>query len=937
MFTNNKLAKAVKLACAFGAVTTIGFSGATLAQEDTGADTIEKISVTGSRIKRADMEGANPVTIMTALEIEGYGVSSIGDILQSLPAAGSAINTNNNNGGDGSTTVDIRGLGSNRTLVLVNGKRWAGGLGGVVDLNNIPSAIIERIEVLKDGASAIYGSDAVAGVVNIITRKDFEGVTINGYMGEYLSEGDGNKESFDIGIGTSSDKGNVYINMSYVEEEPTLAGDRAISAVPVFGAPTGFGGSSGTPNGRFWYFDEDANSFNSQNDGNGNLIPWTNESPFNFAPFNYLSTPQERFNIYAQANYELTDDVMFVATANYGNRRSAQSLAPTPLFLGTAAGDDLGDFVIAADQPFNPTGIKLTSGQDFGTANTLYFAGRRMFEAGNRVFEQNVDQYQFNGGFEGSFEIGNNEYYWDASYTYADIRNNELTEGLLNTDRVKQSLLGPDDCNAGNGCVPLNLWGGSTDIGVGTITPEMLNYITFTAQDASGTTLQSYQANLSGDLIELPAGPLGFALGWEKRWNDGFDQPDALIAAGITSGNSRQPTSGSFNVQEAYIELAVPLLADMPFADSLNLELATRFSDYSNFGNTTNSKVGLKWRINEQVMLRGTWSEAFRAPSIVELFRGAADNFGDVLDPCNGGEAANPTLAGCAGIPDTYAQPNDQIRSTVGGNENLAAEEAESFTYGVVYSPEWADGLSLTLDVFDIEVTNAVSTIGSQQIIDACAADGQTLCNLLARNSGGGVTDIDNRNINTGGQSTKGFDGNVVYNFDTEYGAFRLQADFTYMDEFTSTVEDAVTGEDVVFSFAGQAFDRSVLPRIRSNITANWQYEDFTVNYLVRYIHGTTEDCELGTRAFQDEAEQDLCSNPSAEVGGDSTNDLDTMAYHDVSVGYVINDNYRVTAGFNNLFDTDAPVSYSTFANSFDPSMYEIPGRFGYVRFSATF
>jgi iron complex outermembrane receptor protein len=934
MFTNHKLAKAIKIACAFGAVSTLGFSGATFAQEQSSADRIEKISVTGSRIKRADIEGANPVTIMTALEIEAFGVSSIGDILQSLPAAGSAINTNSNNGGNGSTTVDIRGLGSNRTLVLVNGKRWAGGLGGVVDLNNIPSAIIERVEVLKDGASAVYGSDAVAGVVNIITKTDFEGLTINGYMGEYLSEGDGNREAFDIGIGTVSDKGNVYVNVSYVEEEATFAGDREVSAVPVFGAPTGFGGSSGTPNGRFWYFDENGDSFNSQNDGNGNLIPWTGESAFNFAPFNYLSTPQERFNIYAQANYEITDNVRFVSTANYGNRRSAQALAPTPLFLGTAGGTST---VIAADQPFNPTGIELRGGQAFGEPNTLYFSGRRMFEAGFRVFEQNVDQYQFNGGFEGSFEVANKEFYWDASYTYADIRQNQLTEGLLNTDRVDQSLLGPADCNADNGCVPLNLFGGSSDIGVGTITQEMIDYISFTAQDTQGTTLKSYQANLSGEIAELPAGPLGFAIGWEKRWNDGFDQPDALIAAGITSGNSRQPTSGDFSVEEAYIELAVPILADVAFAQNLSLELATRFSDYSNFGNTTNSKVGVTWRVNEELMVRGTWSEAFRAPSIVELFRGAADNFGNVTDPCNGGAAGNPTLPGCAGIPAAYSQPNTQIRSTVGGNVNLDPEEAESFTYGVVYSPEWLEGLSLTLDVFDIEVTNAVSTVGAQNIIDACAADGFTLCNLITRNSGGGVTDIDNRNINTGGQSTKGFDGNVVYNLDTEFGTWRFQADFTYVDEFTSTIEDPVTGDDVVFKFAGQAFDRSVLPRVRSNLTANWKYEDITVNYLVRYIHGTTEDCELGTRAIQNEVEQDLCSNPSAEIGGDSTNDLDAMAYHDVSVGYIINDNYRVTAGFNNLWDTDAPVSYSTFANSFDPSMYEIPGRFGYVRFSATF
>lgn len=937
MFTNNKLAKAVKLGCAIGAASTIGFTGATLAQEGSGADTVEKISVTGSRIKRADVEGANPVSVISAIEIEAFGLSSIGDVLQSLPSAGSAINTNNNNGGNGTTTVDIRGLGSNRTLVLVNGKRWAGGLGGVVDLNNIPSSIIERIEVLKDGASAVYGSDAVAGVVNIITRQDFEGVTFNAYMGEYLSEGDGNREAYDIGFGTSSDKGNVYVNFSYVEEEATFAGDREISAVPVFGGPTGFGGSSGTPNGRFWYFDEEGNSNNSQFDGQGGIIPWTGSSAFNFAPFNFLGTPQERFNIYAQSSYELTDNIRVVATANYGNRRSSQALAPTPLFIGTAAGGALADVVIAADQEFNPVGFELRGGQAFGDPNTLYFSGRRMFEAGFRTFEQNVDQYQFNGGFEGEFEVGDNEYYWDVSFTQADIRQNQITEGLINTDRVANALASPTECNEDSGCVPLNLFGGSSDIGVGTITQEMIDYITFTAQDAQGTTLSSYQANLAGSLLEMPAGALGFAIGWEKRWSDGFDQPDALIAAGITSGNSRQPTSGSFSVQEAYIELAVPLLADVDFAESLDLELATRYSDYSNFGNTTNSKVGIKWRVTDELMVRGTWSEAFRAPSIVELFQGASDNFGNVDDLCNGGEAANPNLPGCAGIPAAYQQPNTQIRSTSGGNVNLLPEEAESFTYGIVYSPGWLEGFSLTLDVFDIQVDNAVSTVGTQNIVSACATDGVTLCNLLTRNSGGIISNIDNRNINTGGNTTKGFDGNAVYNFDSDFGTWKFIVDFTYMDEFTSIVEDPVSGENVVFSFAGQAFDRSVLPRIRSNITANWQYEDFSVNYIIRYIHGTTEECQLGGGATNNGVEQDVCSIPAAEVGGDSFNELGAMAYHDVSLGYIINEELRVTVGFNNLLDTDPPVSFTTFANSFDPSMYEIPGRFGYVRFSASF
>ncbi|MCW8107680.1 TonB-dependent receptor [Alteromonas ponticola] len=931
MFTNSKLAKSVKLACAFGAASAAMVAPTGALAQDAEANTVEKIEVTGSRIKRADIEGANPVTVMSRVDIEKFGITSIGDVLQSIPSAGSAINTNNNNGGDGTTTLNIRGIGSNRTLVLVNGKRWAPGLGGSVDLNNIPASIIERIEVLKDGASAVYGSDAIAGVVNIITRQDFEGVHASGYLGEY-DEGDGNKEQWDIGFGTQSDKGNVYLNVSYVEEEPTFAGDREISAVPVFGTPEGFGGSSGTPFGRFIFFDEGANFLDRSGDGNGGLTEWQEPgSRFNFAPFNYLSTPQERTNIYGQARYELTDNISVNTTAFYGNRKSEQALAPTPLFFGSAFGDT--GFVISKDNRFNPTDQDLSTDIPFGEPGNLFLVGRRMFEAGYRSFKQNVDQFQFNGGFEGVLEFADREFYWDATYTYADITENQMTDGLLNTDRVKKAIGDPAVCRADADCVPLNLFGGSTDIGQGTITQGMLDYITFTAQDTSSTKLESYTANISGELFELPAGYLAFASGYEKRWQEGFDQPDAIIAAGITSGNARQPTSGSFSVEEVYLELAVPLLADMTAVEQLDLELATRYSDYSNFGDTTNSKVGLKWRVNDDLMFRGTYSEAFRAPSLIELFRGNSDSFPPLTDPCNGGAAANPNLPGCAGIPAGYQQPNSQIRITVGGNQNLAAEEAESFTYGFVYSPSQVEGLEVTFDVFDIEVDNAVSSVGAQTILNACAQTGQNLCSLIQRGPAGNVVDLFNGLINLGGQTTSGFDYNIAYNFETEFGDFRLNWDGTYIDERSIIIVDPVENTSTVINEAGKAGDRDVVPRLRTNLSLTWAMDDFTANWLVRYIGNTTEECAIDGG----ELDQQLCSDPSTEVGGDSFNELEAMAYHDISVGYAVNDNLRLTLGVNNAFDTDPEVSYSTFANSFDPSMYEVPGRFFYGRVNVNF
>ncbi len=278
---------------------------------DKNKDEDNRIIVTGSRIKRVDAETSAPVQIIDREEILQTGLTSVGDILQNIPSAGSALNTTFNNGGNGETRVDLRNLGSNRVLVLVNGRRWAPGLGGSVDLNNIPASIIERIEILKDGASAVYGSDAIAGVINIITRTDFQGMEASAYRGAW-DEGDGKTQQYSLGLGMTGEKGSAYVNISYTKQEPIMAGSRAISAVPVFGAPTGYGGSSGTPFGRFLYYDPSGGFFNSAGDGNGGLQPWDNvSSRYNFAPENYLLTPQERINVFAQASYELNDTTTF--------------------------------------------------------------------------------------------------------------------------------------------------------------------------------------------------------------------------------------------------------------------------------------------------------------------------------------------------------------------------------------------------------------------------------------------------------------------------------------------------------------------------------------------------------------------------------------------------------------------------------------------------
>ena len=363
MFMNNKMANSVRIALAFGAVSTAAFTAnSAVAAEEDAAKQVERIEVTGSRIKRTDMENASPVLVLDREAINSAGQVSIGDILQQIPAAGAALNTAFNNGGNGSTNIDLRNLGAQRLLVLVNGRRWISGLDSTVDLNTIPTSAVERVEVLKDGASAIYGSDAIAGVVNIITRKDFEGLELSSYIGENASEGDGRKYTTELTLGTTNEKSGILINMSHTTQQEIMAGDREISS---------WGLSNTAPNTRIQL---NANSLDAAtkarmtaagmvpNNGanynymvkegtgaNVGLGQFRNRvaanagasqanDGYNFAPDNYLVTPQNRNSFYIQGFYDINDDLRFVSDFVYTNRKSEQLLAAMPVTLGEANG-----------------------------------------------------------------------------------------------------------------------------------------------------------------------------------------------------------------------------------------------------------------------------------------------------------------------------------------------------------------------------------------------------------------------------------------------------------------------------------------------------------------------------------------------------------------------------------------------------------------------
>lgn len=939
------------------------------------ATELDALEVTGSRIKRTDYETAQPVLSIGREQIERTGLSSIGDLIQNLATAGSALNTTNNNGGNGSVEVDLRNLGSARVLVLVNGRRWVNGLrsnsSASVDLNTIPVSVIERVEVLKDGASAVYGSDAVAGVINIITRSNYQGVDLRSQVGGYFEDGDGMTQQHSVSIGSLAGATSVFTDISYTRQDDVFARNRSIANVPLFGTGN-TRGSSATPQGRFLFIPDPAVvTHPCAADGICNLTltdgedgieqsdfrNFTGNDRYNFAPLNYILTPNERTSIFSAVSHDFGNvlfgnPVSFQGEFLYNIRKSEQQLAETPLFVGDLAGDPFTSLFVAADQVFNPFDQDL--GRAFGpNGEGSAFIGRRFTELGTRNFSQTVDTYRFGGGFKGSFDLLGSFMSWESGMTFAESRNAGRTEGLLNLDRVRAALGPAADCSGG--CVPLNLFGGQ--LNGGSITPEMLQYIAYTGQDSTRQTQRTAYLYLSNELFNLPAGPVGAAYGLEVRRDTFRDIPDPLVQAGASSTNRANATQGTVGVKEAYVEFNVPVLSGVTLADSLDLSLAGRYSDYDTFGEDTNYKFGVRWKPYADLLVRGTVSTAFRAPSVSDLFLGLSDSNPAVGDPCSARVQGSVVDTNCDadGVPDNYSQINPQLLERQGGNRNLEPEEADTYTAGLVFSPEFVPDLNLYVDWYRIELTNAITTLGSETILNNCygSAARSSTCALISRDTAGNVKEIQNLFLNIGGIDVEGIDFAFDYTLPwlQDFGTFKIAMDSAFLIEYTEFVaaaDGSLVGTEREGTNDGQR--PAAYPKFKANTDFLWNQGPMRASWTVRYIGSQTETCNDGinpplhtfglcsTVISESQDTDGDPATPNEDVVVFTENELGKLFYHDVQFGYNFADtNFDVTVGVNNVLDKDPPISTSAFANSFDVQTYDVPGRFGYLRLRKSF
>jgi len=924
-------------------------AGVGAASAQTGSS-VEEIVVTGSRIRTSPLDQAQPVVQIDEAIVAKQGLTSTVDVLQRIPSAGGGLNAKFNNSGNfgnppdgggvgaGSAEIDLRYLSSRRVLVLVDGLRWvpgaaASGVPGSVDLNTIPTAMIGRMEVLQEGASPIYGSDAIAGVVNIITKQRQQGFQATAQIGQ-TDHDDGFSQDYNLTWGASSDGLDIVVGGGYFKQDPIFASDRKISRFPSpFATSCLEGGcSSGTPLGRFIISDPNTGrdldmtlrqalavgqrpTYNPA-DPTGAASQYkafTTADRFNFQPYNYISTPLERVSLFGSVTQKITETTQLRVRASYVQRKSANQAAPLPLFVGPDAGNgNLLDTVsVDATNPFNPFGFTLQPG-------TYAFIGRRLIEAGPRHYEQEVDTWNVTAMLSGEFAVGDRTWNWDINGLYSRNHAEQTFTGNVNAQRVQQALGPAAQCTGA--CVPLNIFGG-----VGTITPAMLQFIGFTQQDQSQQELTDFSANLTGELFDLPAGPLAFAVGLERRRTEGYFQPDAIVAAGLGSDIPAQPASGKITVKEAYGELRVPILADMPFFHRLDASLAARIFDYSTSGSDETFKAGLSWRPTEELLFRGSWGEGFRAPSIGELF-GTASRFDqEINDPCSGFSGATPAnvRANCIarGVPasGSYTQLNPQISVITSGNRNLKPETSESWNFSGVWEPKmlhdtgWSKNVSLEVAYSNIKLDDAIQAQNGQSLVDRCAQTGDALaCATITRTASGQIVNISNPLINIGGIKTRALDINLVWiSPEWDIGQFGAHWYTTRLLEFTEFVPSAggllaIEREGTERGSPDQAY-----PKTKSTLMLDWDKADFGATVTGRYISKVQE-------------------------AGDP-NKLEARLYVDAQLRWrptFLTEDMSIAVGVNNLFDKDPPGCVTCGLNNYDPNAYDAPGRFMYLRLS---
>ena len=929
MYKNTKVASAIRLAMMLGATTAASISTSAFAAED-GAEEVERIQVTGSRIKRSEFESSSPISVFESKDIMASGVASVDEFLKDIPSfSGFQMGASTNNGSDtGQKKVDLRGLELNRTLVLINGRRQIGDVNGdgAVDIGAVPIGMVKRIEIFKDGASTIYGADAIAGVVNIILKDDVEGVEMTVNWGAGTEDGQAENVGFSIVAGTSSEKGSLTMGIEYSQQKEMKQDAKSWAQetlYPILQSDGTFKAENSASSnsrkitlqnpvpgvGSTYIVDEatgDIRPFGQ--DFNGNRV----DDTYNYAPVNALVTPNERFQFAANGKYEYIADHEIYMETMYTRRTSHQRLAPDASFNTPGI-----DQKIPASNPHNPFGDNANNPYNVsGEAVTL---NRRFTESGGRIYQQSADTFRMVLGGQGylSDNLG-----YDLSFTYAENETLEETKNLHRIDRWN-IMVDPAQCNANDACTAaVGADGFNPFAPYGTITDDELGFLMANSlKNLSWGRMMLFQAGLSGEVesVDFGAGSLGWAAGYEHRMENGRFSPDEFMAEGLTTSGASPAQEGSFKVDELYVEV------NMPLTESLNLDASLRYSDYDTVGDTTNFKIGADYQVLDWAKLRGGFSTGFRAPNITEINQveeadnPVVENWCEFMDRRT--DITDTMRANClaSGVPtDDSSELGWAYQSSVTekapAKGSLEAEESESFTVGMVLNP--VENLSISFDYWNIEVDNLIGIPRYNDLSYSCLDSvnmSSPACSVFRDwdgNASGPIlfdaypADAVLTYGNLGKLSTNGIDVDVQYTMDVDFG-FASQLDFRWSATNTFSREETfdLTG---TFDTIGTASGFAVYPELKMNASANLIADDWNFQWSMRYI-GETDDA----------------ARP-AEITDDSV--AEAVIYHDLSANYTFGV-VSFAVGISNLTDVDAPRFHSAFNANTEPGTYDVIGR----------
>ncbi len=958
----------------------------TLSQDD-----VDEIIVTGSRIARPELTAMSPFAVLGEEQIKLSNSTNIENFLRSSPQFAQALGSNTNNGNEGSATVDLRGLGEERTLVLVNGKRFVPyDYQGFVDLSMIPTSLIERVEVITGGASAVYGADAVAGVVNFIMKDKFEGLEVNGSYSA-TEEGDGNTYDFSVTAGGNfaGGRGNIVFNAGYTKQDPVSQGDRPYSN-PARNDTLGVQGSFNDPSGSTVLPFDTAlpNEGCYQFDDNSNPTECINS--FNFAPYNLFQVPQEKWTATALGSYEVTDNLEFFIRGSFANNRVDTDIAPASTF-----GEP---FVINTDNPtLTPATAAIFANEEAlegdgdGLATFLFFP--RFVGLGPRHSEYENTAYQFVGGLQGTILEDQD---WEVFGQYGRTSRTQNFFGDLNKKRFQESLIVRADvdgnfCDSNNNgvrdsldnaaCVPGNYFGVQPTV-------DLQRYVGLDLVENNKTDQVIFGGSLSGDLpltIPTAENAIGYAAGVEYRHEKGKAEPDKLYQEGAGPGfGSSSPVDAEIEIQEVFAEVLIPILADLPGATSVNFETGIRYAKYDNTVNSvdgttentfynTSYKFGADWSPIEELRFNVMFQRAVRAPNMYEIGLPKTAGTGDLNDdPCDNDQPPSDpdliALCEATGVPPGLVGtfPSvivGQIGNFSGGNPNLEPEEADTWTYGLDWTPSFLEGLSVSVDYYDIQIDDAITQLLEQDIVNACYFTEQnpngTFCPLIERSpvngslNAGSTVGVFRSYVNSASETASGIDFDIRYAFDIgEAGSLEIGWAATYALERKSQPASFLAEYDCT-GLVGNTCLRPG-PEWGFIQTTRWTMGPATVQLLWRYIDSVTQDC-IVLNAFNPVTNPNGCT--TLEIATPYLNDADedndpapyavseiaSQSYFDLTGAYDFNETWTLRAGISNLFDRDPPVVGTFYGGTAEnsgntfPATYPSLGRGFYVGMTGKF